>query len=161
MAVPLLQTLSRIARAAWPIIQRGVREGLSANKIGAVLRTQGLGIRRQTLLQITGAERKIWTHGLSLRFLPFSATPNLRKLPVALSKIRRQYSFVVSLTGRSRLTGLPMVQNVTVSTDVGMSRQAIEAVGEEMGIAGKERYDLVLEKVLLISGLRAGAPGLI
>ncbi len=159
MATPLLSTLSRTARTAWPIIQRGVREGLSANKIASVLKTQQLGIRRDTLLTLARAERAIWEHGQRLKFLPMKATPRLDALPVALSKIRRRYSFTVRLTGRSELTGQPLIQNVTISTDIGMSREELESMAEDMGIEGKSRYGLQLDNVQLVSGLRAGDLG--
>jgi hypothetical protein len=138
-----------------------VREGLSANKIGLVLREQGLGIRRQTLLQLTGAERAIWTHGQSLKFLPFGATPRLATLPEALSKIRRAYSFTVALTGRSELTGQRLVQHVTISTDRGMTRGELEDLAVEMGIEGKRRYGLELESAQLVGGLRSGELGVL
>lgn len=159
MVIPLLSSLSAGARTAWPIIQRGVREGLSTRAIGRSLSAGGMGIRTQTLHRLATAERTIWQHGQSLKFLTKSSLPNVGRLPVALSKIRRQFSYTVELRGRSPLTGQSLLQHVTIATDQNMTREALESLASEMGVEGKKRYGLVVDQSVLVGGVKAGDLG--
>lgn len=155
----ILDTLSRTARTAFPIIQRGVREGLSANAIQDVLSGRGLGIRRQTLLDLVRLERGVQETINVLRFIHPGSRPNPDRLPEALTKIRRSFSFNVEVRARRLDTGEPFSQFVTVSTDRLLTRQQIEAQAIRAVERSPDRYGLEAEEALVSTGVRAGPLG--
>ena len=159
MAISFLHNLSKTARAAYPIIQRGVREGLSANRLAEVLKSQGLGLRRESLLDIVRAERGVVESSDRLRFLNQNARPNPAHLKEALTKTRRNYTFTVELRGTNKLTGASMIQHVTVATDRLLTRSEIESAGERLGQRGSDRYGIDIDTAILTRGTKAGAEG--
>lgn len=159
MPPPLLSTLGARAREAFPIIQRGVREGLSANAILTVLRSQNLGIRRQTLLDIVRAEQGVISSGRQLRSLRRDLFPDPRRLPDALTKLRRPFSFTVRLRGFDLGTGESIDQNISVSLDNVLPRGEIESRAVNFIDADTERYGIAITDVLLLRGVKAGEQG--
>ena len=159
MPPPLLTTLPGRARQAFPIIQRGVREGLSANSILTVLRSQNLGIRRQTLLDIVRSERGVIAAGSRLRSLNRNFFPDPRRLPDALTKIRRAFSFTVELRGFDLGTGESIDQSVNVSLDNVLTRNEIENRALNFIDADTERYGIAVTDVILQRGVKAGEQG--
>lgn len=161
MALPFLLGLSKTARAAFPIIQGGVARGLSGRGIERALKGAGLGIRRETLLDIIRREQGITRAGAQLRFLGTNRLPNIQRLPTALTRIRRRFSFTVQVTGRSIDSGLELLQNITVSTDTVLTRNELERIAEDAVLANQIRYGLDITSALLIGGKRAGAAGVL
>jgi hypothetical protein len=157
--LPLLDTLSAIARQAFPFIVRGVREGLSSNAIGRLLSESGFGIRRQTLLDLVRAQKGVQTAGAALRFLRQNAIPNPNRLPEALTTIRRAFSFTVEVRGRSLETDERVTQHVTVTTDRLLTRREIEELAGEAVERAGDRYGFEQEEAVLIGGLKAGPRG--
>lgn len=159
MPLPLLQTLPARARQAYPIIQGGVRRGLSANSIQGLLQSQGLGIRRQSLLDIIRAERGVAATTAPLRAMRRSFTPDPRRLPDALTKLRRAFSFSVEIRGFDLANGEDVTRYVSVSLDDPLSREAMEAMGLEFIDEDFQRYGIAVTSVLLHRGVKAGAEG--
>lgn len=117
MPVPLLTTLPASARIAYPIIQAGARRGLSSRAIERIVRQSGLSISRgRSILPIMRETLAIERAGANIRFVPKSLTINTARLPLALTNIRRNFSFVVRVVGRDALGNL-IDRHVTVSTD--------------------------------------------
>jgi hypothetical protein len=158
--VAFLDTLSATARQAYPIIQRGVREGLSSRALDSLIR-EGLGssIRRQTLLDIIRDVRNIFDVGAQLRFLNQESRPNPARLPEALTKIRREFSFTVEVRGIFGPTGLSTIQNVTITSDTLLTRREMEEAAIEAVEEGSDRYQLDIVSAIPIQGLRAGSSG--
>jgi hypothetical protein len=159
VAVGILASLPASARAAYPLIQRGVREGLSSNRILEGLVKAGLGIKRQTGLDIIRAERGVQLEGGALRNLRRTAVFNPERLPEAMTKLRRKFSFQVELRGVDLNTGENTVRLVTVSTDNAMTRNDIEAHAQAFADDDQNRYGIIIESVQLVHGLKAGAAG--
>ena len=160
MALPLITSLNAAARRAFPIIQAGVKQGMSSRAINESIKTAfGVGIRRQTLLDIMRAETGIERAGAALRFISPRNMPNPRRLPQAVTRIRRHYSFVVRVTGHLIDTGLPVIQNVTVALDTLLTRGEIERMAENMVAEGRDRYMLIIESSLLVKGVQSGELG--
>jgi len=157
----VLSALSASARLAYPAIVRGVREGLSLNRLQAALQEANLGIRRATLLSLMQRERALVSAGESMRFLPRAARPDPARLPEALTILRRQFSFTVELRGRSLQTGERTTQHVTVASDRLLTRAEIEDVAERFGQQGGERYGMEVERVLFVKAMKAGAGGVL
>lgn len=161
MVAPFLLGLSPRARRASPIIKRGVREGVSSRALTGILQRAGLGIRRQTLLdlmRLAGEEAAI---GPVLSALGINRRPNPLRLPPAITKIRRAFSFTVRALGTDVDTGASVEQFVTVTTDTLLTRGEIESLAEQAIEADRGRYPFRDVEFLLTGGLRSGAPGLL
>ena len=159
MPPPLLSTLPARARLAFPIIQGGVRRGLSANSIQNLLRSEGLGIRRQSLLDIIRAERGIEVASSQLRTMRRDFTPDPRRLPDALTKLRRPFSFQVKIRGFDLSTGEDITRFVNVSLDNPLTRAEIENIGLGFIEEDMERYGLAVTDVIIDRGVKAGVEG--
>lgn len=117
MALPLLLTLPKTARIAFPIIQAGTRRGLSSRAIESIVRQAGLSISRgRSILPIMREVQAIEAAGANIRFIPKHLTINTARLPLALTDIRRDFSFSVRVRGRDAFGNL-IDRHVTVSTD--------------------------------------------
>lgn len=161
MAIPFLAGLSLRARRASPIIRRGVREGVSSRQLTSILQKAGLGIRRQTLLDIMRLVEGEAAIGPVLSALGINRRPNPLRLPPAITKIRRAFSFTVRVRGLETDTGAALEQFVTVTSDTLLTRGEIEALAEQAVERAVDRYNLSLSDTLLMGGVRAGAPGLL
>ena len=161
MVAPFLLRLSLRARTASPIIRRGVREGVSSRALTVILQNAGLGIRRQTLLDIMRLMEGEAAIGPVLSALGINRRPNPLRLPPAITKIRRAFSFRVRVRGSIEDTGEPTERFITVTSDTLLTRGEIEAIADEAIEADRGRYNLVVSDLLLVGGVRAGAPGLL
>jgi hypothetical protein len=155
----ILDALTKSARAAYPIIQRGVREGLSTSRIQSTLTGAGLGVRRQVLLDIIRVERGLAEAGSILRSLSQDSRPAALGLPDAATRTRRSFSYTVELRGIGA-GGSATVQHVTVTTDnPGMTIRQITQLAEEMGQRGRDRYGLNVQSATIVRGMKAGEAG--
>ena len=117
MAIPLLSTLPATARVAYPIIQAGARRGLSSRAIERIVRQSGLLISRgRSILPIMRATQLIEAAGANIRFIPKGLNINTSRLPIALTSIRREFSYTVRVLGQDQFGGF-IDRFVTVSTD--------------------------------------------
>lgn len=159
MAISFLAGLSATLRAAFPIIKRGVAEGLSGNAIQRVLTIADLGTRRAPLQKLISRLRGVKQQTSRLKFLPRNAIPNVLRLPEALHKIRQNFSFTVRVRGTQADTGLALDQHVTIASDVPLSRSRLEQMAEDVVDRQRDRYKVLIESSLLLEGLRAGPAG--
>lgn len=155
----LAGSLTAAARLAVPAVMRGVREGLSVSRIADAVRSGGIRIANESLRGLIRAEREIWRHGNSLRYVNLDSVPNPRSLPEALTTIRRNLSYTVEVRGTLTSTGKEWIQNVTVATDRNLTRRQIETAARKAISTAKERYGMDIESVILIRGVRAGSAG--
>ena len=118
-----------------------------------------MGIRRQTLLDIIRAERGVISAGKDLRNIRLGFVPDPRRLPEALTKMRRSFSFTVRITGTDVSTGEALIQNISVALDKPLTRSQIESIAVDFIEADFERYGLDITEVLLVSGVKAGPDG--
>lgn len=161
MAVPFLWTLTTAARAAYPAIVSGVWRGLSANRIQSILQATGMGIRRQTLLDIVARERGLKSIGDYLRTLRSNQRPNPLALPEALTKLTRQFAVTVEVRGTLADTEATTSQFITLSMDSLMEREDMEELAEEIVGEGIERYGMVFESVHFVDAVRSGELGVL
>lgn len=159
MPLPLLATLSGRARLAYPIIQRGVREGLSSRAINTILQDTIGGLRRTSLLSIMRAERGVALAGSRLQALRRDFTPDPTRLPDSLTKLRRGFSFTVRIRGFDLGTGEDVTRFVTVALDDPLTRAEIENIGLGFIEEDLERYGVAVTEVLLQRGMKAGEEG--
>ena len=159
MPVPFLSTLTKSARFAYPIIQRGVREGLASRSIATALSEAGLGIRRSILLDIMRRERSLVKHALNMRFLPRNRMPNPLRLPTSITKLRRAYSYVIEAFGTDLGTGQLRKQTITVSSSKLLTRGDAENLAEQYAQGQYDSGQLEVDRVMLVNVMKAGELG--
>lgn len=159
MTLPYLLTLNITARLAYPIIQSGVRRGLSSRLISESLQEGGLGIRRATLLEVMKREQNIIQHGLNLKFLPLDRAPDPDKLPESLTQLRRQYSYKVKVFGKNLGTGEATESFITVSSSHILTRREAEERAWTYGVGAFDSGQLEVERVILFNVIKAGSLG--
>jgi hypothetical protein len=159
MPVPYLESLTAAARKALPFITRGVREGLSSRELSAALSAQGLGLRRQSLLDLMRLTRADWDAQKALQ----NARPDLKirpeLLPEALTKLRRSLSYTAEIRGTAGDTGKEVVQHVTITSDQVMTPTQVEETASQVAERERGRYGLDIVSVRFTGGRRAGAAG--
>lgn len=116
MAIALLSLIPAFARSAIGIIEKGVSEGLGVDDIHAILGAAQVPMSRTVLLQtieyFNGAiDAQDYVQALANNVLP---NPDI--LSEALGTLRRQYSFIVKLTGYDPNTKETFTAYRTVAT---------------------------------------------
>ena len=138
-----------------------MREGVSSRSLTEILQKAGLGIRRQTLLDIMRLMEGEAAIGPVLSALGINRRPNPLRLPPALTKIRRAFSFTVRVLGVDVDTGATSESFVTVTTDTLLTRGEIEALAEQAIETDQDRYKLQVTSLLLTGGVRSGIAGVL
>ena len=160
MALPLIATLNKAARAALPIIQKGVSEGISSRAISSIIKDAfGKSIRRSTLLDVMRALTGIERANATLKFIRKDRLPNIARIPEAITRIRRNFAFTVQVTGQIIDASMSFAEGITIASDVNLTRSQIEAKAMDALEQRGERYNVVVESVLLVSAVKAGALG--
>lgn len=85
--------------------------------------------------------------------------PDPRRLPEALTKLRRALSFEVKISGFDIENGEDVTRFVTVSFDDPLTRAEIENVGLGFIEEDMQRYGFAVTDVLLVRGMKAGVEG--
>lgn len=117
MASPFLNSLSRNARAAYPIIVSGVRRGMSSRAIERSIKRAGLPINRsRDILPTMRAVRDLEKAGETVKNVGKSKVINTSRLPPAITNIRRQFSYRVRVVGVDD-NGFRTERIINVSTD--------------------------------------------
>jgi hypothetical protein len=168
VAISPFPFITRGILRALPAIERGVRQGIGANELEGILRSAGLGVRRQALQKTMNYLRESIDRVDELLKLPREILPTHDKIPVAITKIRRAYSYRVAVEATDSLTGKREERFVTVATNERISpaqaeREAAnlaraEDAGEGSGLARERFFDLKAATVWI---LRAGPEGTI
>lgn len=125
----------------------------------SVLRAGEGGIRRQALTDLMRFERGITTAGKNLRSLNLNRAPDPRRLPDALTKIRRAFSFVVEVRGFDLGTGENILQDIGVSLDNVLTRGEIESRAVNFIDAAEQHYGIAITDVIIQTGVKAGEQG--
>ena len=159
MPLPFIATLTRSARLFLPIAESGVVKGLSANRMINAFRAGGGQIRRTTALELIRRVKGVEAQSVQLRFLRRERMPDPRRLPEALTTLKRAFSFNVRIRGFLADTGEAITRFVTVALDNPLSRGMIEQLGFEFSQPEPEQYGVVVTEVMLVGGKKAGLPG--
>lgn len=158
MAVPVeppwLSSLPRSSRIAYPIVQRGVAEGFSSRRLADALAKGGIGIRRQSLLDMMRLERGIQATGGLFQKIGRDFAPAPERLPFALHGISNAFSYVVKVEGSLLATGQRFEGYVTVSSDRSLSRQDIESAAEDATTRKGTEYEMEVDQVTIVRGVR-------
>ena len=160
MALPILATVGKAARAAFPLIEGAVSRGLSATATNDLIRaTMGQGIRRQTLLDIMRAVKGIESASSQLKFMNPNSLVNVARLAPAVTKMRHRYAFMVEVRGFLE-TGERKSVFVNVVTDNNaLTRQDIEDIAVGVVESNLNEYEIEVEDAVIQKGWRAAGGG--
>ena len=117
MANPLFNTLPKSARQALPIIQGGVARGLSSRAITQSILEAGIKISRgRSVLPAMRALKQLEAQGQAVKFISGSNRINTRRLPPAVTDLKKAYRYRVRLEGLDQL-GQASVRHIFITTD--------------------------------------------
>lgn len=114
---------------------------LSAGSILSKLSDAGLGIRRQTGLQVINYLRNTVAPSRSyVSYLTLNSLPSISRIPASLTDQLRNFTYHVVLSGFSSLTGELVTSNVNIKTNNLLTKQqALDlaiAIGESDSKSG-------------------------
>lgn len=151
---PWLSSLPQSSRIAYPIVQRGVAEGLSSRRIADALSQGGVGIRRQSLLDMMRLERGIQATGALFQHISKDFAPAPDRLPFALHPISNAFSYVVKVGGSLIATGQRFEGYVTVTSDKSLAPGLIESAAEDATTRKGTEYEMEVDQVTIVRGVR-------
>jgi len=99
MPVPFINTLPKSVRQALPIIRGGVAQGLSSRAITRTIRDAGIRISRGSVLPAMRALNQLEAQGRAVRYVSGSSRINTRRLPPAVTNLKRAYRYRIRLEG--------------------------------------------------------------
>jgi hypothetical protein len=139
-----------------------VRDGLSGEAIINVIKeTYGSAGRRTDILKVIRAEKVLAVTDGNLRFVQPHLKPDVKRLPEALTTLRRRYSFTIRVRGFIEDAGEYVEQFVTVSTHDVLSRAELEARAADILETQCNVYGMSDIETTLWSGRRAGGGGVL
>lgn len=104
-------------------------------------------------------ERAIVDYVGKLNLLRPDRLPDPRKIPEALTKIQKQYSIDVALSGIHTQTGIPITRNINIVTDSLLSRNQIGAAVESIARQKGEGYGFDMIGWEIRGYMKAGPDG--
>lgn len=122
------RSLSPSAQRALPTITAGLARGLGANQIYDLLQSSGQGYRRTNFLSDLALIRDVDQKAARLATLAGDRHPDPSRLPFALTKQLREYSFRVRVSGYNPDTGQREDRFFSISTNELLSRDEIESI---------------------------------
>lgn len=157
---PLLQTMSKAARTAWPFIQSAAAQGLGSEAIIAAMRAGGIDtFRRQDMLALireaSGAEllKSDVIRWPSNSILPFE---RVRK---SVTKIVAPFSYTLKVTGIDGITGERLTILRQAHSYQLMSADEIQDIFMESAQGFEQYAALEIEDAQVIDIQRAGTAG--
>lgn len=149
------------AKTALSGIRGGVARGLGDSAIGRALRGAGVNVPAPTLTKVVTRERRRREASAKLKFLPKNRKPNPARLPLSLTPIARNYSFLVEVSGIDKTTGEAVQKWITISTNELMDRDKLEEAASQMFGRDPDAYAVDSPSFTLVEGMRAqNAPAL-
>lgn len=160
MPIPFFNTLPKSARQALPIIQAGVARGLSSRAITKTILDAGIRISRgRSVLPAMRALKQIEAEGRAVADLSGSRRINARRLPPAVTDLKKAFRYRVRLEGLDQ-AGEASVKHIFITTDdpnftpnmiKDEARRAIEGRADAYGLSeiqlflerGEQRADLL------------------
>lgn len=161
LLAPLLSTMSKAARTAWPFIERGVREGMGANAIQDALREAGAGIRRQDLLALVREAQGAELLRSDVRRLPRDLIMPVERVREAITRVVAPFGYTVEVTAVEAETGVERRLTLTAHSN---ELRALEEVETEFVDMTPEDYPLpgfVIVEARVTDVYRSGAAGVI
>lgn len=160
MAKPLVyELLNKRQRAAYPVVKRAVREGVSQSEIERRLKTRDLGIRSSVMRSMVLAEKRLLAYSQALHLLKPSEKPRMSMLPDALTRQTRKYAFTFDVEGVIIKTGQAITHAITLSLDTLLTRGQMEEMAADIVGNRRDRYGTEVTSSTITGGTRAGEEG--
>lgn len=134
--MPLIDTLTKGGRAAFPFIQALANGDLSSSQIAKQVKEAGFSVRNQSIYDIVAALRDNQSSAQYLRSLSNHEIPNPAKFGTAVTELLRNYSYKVTVRGRNPDTGESQNRQITVSTNSPLSKDQVLAMASTITSSG-------------------------
>jgi len=148
--------LTKGLRAALPFIESIVNRdpGLSARDVINAARAAGLSFRDAGAFQVIGQLKANVAVRERFRLTDFNGLPSLDSLERALTPLRKDYSFLVRISGFNRASGSREQRFVTVVSDNLLSpaeilQSALKAPSETPGSSPLENATVSIERGMI------------
>lgn len=146
--------LSPSANRALPFIESGLSRGMSTTVLQRELSAAGIGVRRADLLEAVRAVRGATLAADRLKSVRSDLRPDPSRLPHAVTRQLREYSYKVRVQGFSPTTGQPETRYFSVATNDLLSRNEIEDVALGYSVDTEVYLPFEPNQVDLISATR-------
>lgn len=155
MPRPLIWTLPKTARDAYPFILSGTRRGLSSRAVEAELRAAGFRISRgRSILPTMRAIKAQDESTRRLRFTPKGNMVNVNRLPTAITNVRREFNYEFTATGIDA-SNQRISRTIMVTTDnARLTMGELESLAEQIAGGSTESGGLEEIEVRLTGAFR-------
>lgn len=159
--LPILETVSAGARAAYPFIRAGVEAGMSANTIFKSLQEAGMGARRADVLAIVRNELQGVLARSDFTTYLKDQIPALDRIRTAATKIIAPFSYTLNVSLLDPMTNEETIIQRTAHSNTPLSPN--DAASKFYGdFAPETIYNgLVITSVQTIDMVRSGTAGTI
>lgn len=159
--LPILETVTAGARAAYPFIRAGVEAGMSANQIFKSLQDAGLGARRSDVLAIVRSELQGVLARSDFTTYLKDQIPALDRIRTATTKIIAPFSYTLDVTLLDPMTNeQTVIQRTAHSSDPLSPNDAAQTFFDDF--APEATYNgLVITGVTTVDMVKSGAAGVI
>lgn len=119
-----------------------VDKGLSANKSLKLLRSAGLGYRRQDFLRDFKEWRRLGELKETFKYIPKSRKPTMGTITKTEESLTKEYSYIFDIKGKDSLTGRDKIIHWRHSTDDLVTLSEAEDVVDQYMQENKYKQDI-------------------
>ena len=142
-----------------PFLHSAASRGLTGDALQAALASEGLGYRRTTMLADYRLVKELPAAAEPLRSIRRDRQPDPSRFPAALTRLLREYSYVVRVSGSDARTGQAGSRYVTVSSSALLTLAEVEEDAIDATRIDDPAYPFEADAALLVSAVRAGPSG--
>jgi len=156
--VAILAKLTAGQSRVYSAVEGAVARGFGLNATQNLLRSAGMGIRREQIGQLVDYFSGVTKAGYDISKVRRDYFPNVDKFPDALTTLRREYSYTVRLgkTGELDELGKPVYNYVTVTSDESMRVQGILDEAESYYDESAENYPVEDVGLVVVGAKKRG-----
>lgn len=159
---PLLDTMSRAARIAWPFIQSGVEKGLGAEAIINAMRAADIAtFRRQDMLALIREASGAELLKSDIRRWPSDVLMPITRIRESITKIVAPFSYTLRVTVFNTVTGVESTVLRQAHSSQLFTAGDVEADFMEDAPASDSNQGLVVADATVVDIQRSGAAGIL
>jgi hypothetical protein len=158
-AFDIFASLPSSARQLLPFFRQQAATEKTASEILRELKAEGVGIRRQTALDIIGALRGQISNARGARLQGPGFIPNPEQFGVAPNRLQRDFSHLVLVRSHDSQTGETINKYITVSTNELLSVQQIIDTAASYSESGGSGTADIVDSITLQESWRSPALG--
>lgn len=161
VGIPLLETLTAGARAAYPVIRGLVAAGYGGQEVYDMLRTAGLGARKSDVLAIVRYENNAALAASDISHYLKDVVPDLSRIREAATKIIAPFSYTIAVSLYDPYTGESSIVHRQAHSQNLLSPNEAAAKFLELAPDGVYDGDQVIKYVQTVDIVRAGSQGVL